>query len=59
MALTIDKIKDEEARAILLQARKLGEEIIESSVGHKRFEANGLLIIGLAKLIAQKNDTKN
>jgi hypothetical protein len=53
MALTIEKIKDEEARAILLQVRKLGEEVVESTLGHKRFEANSLLIIGLAKLIAQ------
>ena len=53
MALTIEKIKDEEARAILLQVRKLGEEVVESTLGHKKFETNSLLIIGLAKLIAQ------
>ena len=53
MGLTIDKIKDEEARAILMEARKLGEQIVEASLGHKNFDSSGLLIIGLAKLMAQ------
>ena len=59
MGLTIDKIKDDEARATLMEARKLGEQIVEASLGHKNFDSSGLLIIGLAKLIAQKHDTKN
>ena len=59
MGLTIDNIKDQEARAVLMEARKLGEQIVEASLGHKNFDSSGLLIIGLAKLIAQKHDTKN
>ena len=53
MGLTIDNIKDQEARAVLMEARKLGEQIVEASLGHKNFDSSGLLIIGLAKLIAQ------
>ena len=53
MGLTIDKIKDEEARAVLMEARKFGEQIVEESLGHKNFDSSGLLLIGLAKLMAQ------
>jgi hypothetical protein len=59
MGLTIDNIKDEEAREVLMEARKLGEQIVEASLCHKNFDSAGLLIIGLAKLMAQKHDTKN
>ena len=57
-SLRIKDIKDDKARAVMMEAEDKGRAIIEKTLGHAHFNAGDMALIGMAQIIAEMREAK-